>query len=333
MMRSFIFLSLISLPCTALPVTVVSPSRGTIHRWVTLPSRLEANQKSVLHAKVSGHLESITVDVGDAVTAGQVIAKLEVPELEADRIKAVAEVEVAGITLRRLEAAKTKSPGLVLPQMIDEAEGRQRIAEASLKRTEVLLSYATVTAPFAGVVTARHADPGAFIPAGGTGDDGATITLSDVSTLRDHVAVPEQEAKFMKPGTLARILISPTATAIEAKISRHGRSIESPSATLPVQVDLPNPDGKLLAGTYVKTQLAAETHSDALLVPGATLQVEKTTSSVFVVKDGKAMKTKVTVGFNDTKNAEVLDGLSGEEKLVVLTGLTLTDGQPVTLAP
>jgi membrane fusion protein, multidrug efflux system len=332
-MRPFLFLSLISLPCVAQPVTIVSPSKGTIHRWVTLPSRLEANQKSVLHAKVSGHLKSITVDVGDTVKLGQEIARLEVPELEADRIKAIAEVEVTGITLRRLEAAKTKSPGVVFPQLIDEAEGRQRIAEASLKRTEVLLNYATVTAPFAGVITARHADLGAFIPAGGTGNDGATVTLSDLTTLRDHIQVPEHESKFIKPGTLARVLTSPTAAAIEAKVSRHSRQIESPSATLAVQVDLPNPDEKLTAGSYVKTQLAAETHTDALLVPAPAVLVEKTTFSVFIVKDGKAVKTKVTAGFVDTKNIEILDGLRGEEKLVILTGLTLTDGQAVTLTP
>lgn len=331
-MRPFIFLSLLVLPCAANPVPVATPNKGTIHRWITLPSRLEANQQSVLHARVGGHVKSISVDVGDTVSAGQEIAKLEVPELEADRIKAVAEVEVAGIYLKRLEGARTKSPGLVLPQSIDEAEGRQRIAEATLNRTEVLLGYATITAPFAGVITARHADPGAYIPAGGTGTSGATVTVSDLTILRNHVAVPEQEAKFMKPGTLARILLSPTATPIEAKISRHGRSVESPSATLMVQVDVPNPEGKLLAGSYVKTQLAAETHNDAMLVSVSTLLVEKTSSSVFVVKDGKAIKTKVGVGFNDGKNAEILNGLNGDESLVVLTGLTLTDGQAVSIA-
>ncbi len=332
-MRSFILIGLAALPCAANPVPIATPVRGTIHRWVTLPSRLEPNQQAVLHARVGGHLKSISVDVGDTVSAGQKLATLEVPELEADRIKAAAEVEVAGIALKRLEEARKKSPGLVLPQSIDEAEGRQRIAEATLNRTEVLLGYANVTAPFAGIITARHADPGAFIPAGGTGNLGATVTLCDLTILRDFIAVPEQEAKFMKPDSLARIITSPTAPPIEAKISRHGRSVESPSATLMVQVDVPNPEGKWLAGSYVKTQLAAETHMDAMLIPVSTLLVEKTTSSVFIVKDGKAVKTKVTVGFNDGKNSEITNGLNGSESLVVLTGLTLTDGQAVSIAP
>jgi RND family efflux transporter MFP subunit len=331
-MRALPFLVLLATPLAAAPVPVASPSKGLIHRWVTVPSRLEPNQQTILHAKVGGHLKSIAVDVGDVVKAGQEIATLEVPELEADRIKAVAEMEVATAELSRLQVARAKAPGLVLPQAVDDAEGRLRIAEAGLKRTEVLLGYAKITAPFDGVITARHADPGAYIPAGGTSTEGATVTIGDLSVLRARVPVPEQDAAFMKPGTLARILVSPTAPPIEAKVSRHGRSLSSGSATLTVEVDVPNADGKLLSGIYVKTQLAAETHTDALLIPAAALLIEKTSSSVFIVKDGKAVKTKVTPGFNDGKQVEILNGLTGTETLTVLTGITLTDGQPVSIA-
>ena len=239
---------------------------------------------------------------------------------------------MAAAELRRLQSAQAKAPGLVLPQAVDEADGRQRIAAASLQHTEVLLSYAKIIAPFDGTITARHADPGAYIPAGGTTTEGATVTLADLAILRGHVPVPEQDAGFIKPGTLARVILKAGTPPIEAKVSRHGRSVAAPSATLPVEVDLPNAEGKLLAGSYVKVQLAAETHTDALLVPAAALLVEKTSASVFVVRDGKAVKTKVTAGFNDGQQAEILTGLTGNELLIVLTGLTLTDGQEVSPA-
>jgi len=331
-MRIFTFIYLLVMPCGAVPVPVTTTARGTIHRWITLPARLEANQQAILHAKVAGHLKSIAVDVGDTVKAGQEIAVLEVPELEADRIKATAEAEVAGAECSRLLAARAKAPGLVLPQAIDEAAGRQRVAEASLKRTEVLLSYARIVAPFDGTITGRHADPGDYIPAGGTTREGAAVTIAELTILRAHVPVPEADARFMHPGTLARILATPGIPAIEAKVSRHGRSVESPSATLAVQVDIPNADGKLLAGSYVKAQLAAETHDDALLVPAPALLAEKTSDYVFVVRDGKAVKTKVATGFKDGRQVEILTGLSGGDPLVVLTGLTLTDGQTVSPA-
>jgi RND family efflux transporter MFP subunit len=331
-MRTLLILSLLAIPCGAAPVPVVTPTTGTIHRWITLPSRLEPNQSVILHAKVAGHLKTINVDTGDRVKAGQELALLEVPELQADRIKALAEQEVAAMDLSRLQAARAKAPGLVLPQTLDEAAGRQRIAEATLQRTEVLLDYAKILAPFDGTITARHADPGAFIPAGGTTADGATVTLADLSILRVRVPVPEQEARFIKPGTLARILINATATPIEATVSRHGHSVESPAAILPVEIDLPNKDGVLLAGSYVKAQLACETHTGAMTIPTTALLVEKTTTSVFILGDGKAKKTKVSCGFNDGRNVEILTGLKGGEDLAVLTGITLTDGQAATPA-
>ena len=331
-MRPLTYMFLLAATCGAAPVPVTTTTRGTIHRWITLPARLEANQQAILHAKVAGYLKSITVDAGDTVKEGQEIAVLEVPEIEADRIKAIAEAEVARADSERLLAARAKAPGLVLPQAIDEAAGRQRIAEAGLKRTEVLLDYARIVVPFDGTITARHADPGAYIPVGGTGNAGATVTVAELTTLRAFVPVPESDARFMHPGTLARILVTPGALPIEAKVSRHGHNVESPAATLTVQIDIPNEDGKLLAGSYVKAQLAAETHDDALLVPAAALLVEKTSDSVFMVRDGKAIKTKVVTGFNDGRHAEILSGLAGGEPLVMLTGLTLADGQAVTPA-
>ncbi len=326
MMRLLTILCVLTAPLCAVEVMVSSLQRGTIHRWVTIPSNLRPNQSTTLHARVSGHVRSISVDVGDRVKSGQVIALLEVPELEADIISARTDREVAATTFQRLTIASEKAPGLVLPQDLDEAEGAVKIADAALKRTEVLLGYATIKAPFDGVITARHADLGAFIPAGGTGTTGAVVTIAELSTLRAEIPVPEMEARFMKPGTLARIV----GQEWEGKISRSAQTIAPHTATMKVEVDVANFDGKWIDGSYIKAQLAAETHTNALLAPASAVFIEKVSSSVFLLKDGKAVKTPVTMGFNDGKNIEILSGLQGEETLIVLTGLTLTDGQTVT---
>jgi RND family efflux transporter MFP subunit len=326
MLRLLTLLCALTAPLAAVEVMLTPLQRGTIHRWVTIPATLQPNQSTTLHARVAGHVKSISVDVGDRVKAGQIIAVLEVPELEADLISAKTAREVAATTFQRLTMASEKAAGLVLPQDLDEAEGRVKIADAALKRTEVLLDYATIKAPFDGVVTARHADLGAFIPAGGTDKAGAVVTIADVSTLRADIPVPEAEAKFMKPGTLARIV----GHEWEGKIARSAQTIDARSATMKVEVDVANADGKWITGAYVKAQLAAETHTNALLAPASAVFIEKVSSSVFLFKDGKAVKTPVTTGFNDGKNIEILTGLQGEEALIVLTGLTLTDGQAVT---
>jgi RND family efflux transporter MFP subunit len=325
MMRILTILCFLIAPLGAVEVMLTPLQRGTIHRWVTIPATLQPNQSTTLHARVSGHLRSIYVDVGDRVSEEVTIASLEVPELEADFISAVTAREVAATTFQRLSVASEKAPGLVLPQDLEEAEGAMKIADAAFKRKTVLLAFANIKAPYNGIVTARHADLGAFIPAGGTGNTGAVVTIADVSILRAHVSVPEAEAKFMKPGTLARIV----GHEWEGKISRSSQTIDPRSATMKVEVDLANADGKWINGSYVKVQLAAETHTNALLAPVAAVLIEKVSSSVFLYKDGKAVKTPVTTGFNDGKNIEILTGLQGDETPIILTGLTLTDGQAV----
>ncbi|MFM2171022.1 MAG: hypothetical protein RI957_1251 [Verrucomicrobiota bacterium] len=326
MMRLLTILCFLAAPLCAVEVMLSPLQRGSIHRWVTIPATLQPNQSTTLHARVSGHVKSISVDVGDRVKAGQVLAVLEVPELEADLISAQTARAVAVTTFQRLTMASEKAPGLVLPQDLEEAEGAVKIADAAQKRTEVLLDYASIKAPFDGIVTARHADLGAFIPAGGTDKAGAVVTIADVSTLRADIPVPEAEAKFMKPGTLARIV----GHEWEGKVSRSAQTIDARSATMKIEVDITNADGKWIDGSYVKAQLAAETHTNALLAPASAVFIEKVSSSVFLFKDGKAVKTPVTTGFNDGKNIEILSGLQGEEVIIVITGLTLTDGQVVT---
>src|SRR5438552_6126367 len=148
-----------------LAVQVVQPKRGSITRNVALPGEIKAYQQATLYAKVAGYLKTITVDKGDRVKEGDLIADIEVPEMLADRAKYKTEVEVAELEYKRLRESQQKAPDLVVPQTVDNAKGRFDVAKANLDRTEILLSFAKIIAPFSGIVTKRMVDPGAFIPA------------------------------------------------------------------------------------------------------------------------------------------------------------------------
>ena len=108
-----------------------------------------------MQARVAGFVRSIPVDRGDRVSAGQTLAEIEVPELLAEKVRQQAEVKVAEAEARRLAAARERSPDLVTAQSMDMATGRLEMARADLEKTTTLLRYATLTAPFAGTVTAR----------------------------------------------------------------------------------------------------------------------------------------------------------------------------------
>ncbi len=133
-------------PPPDLEVQTVHPRRGQITRSITLPGEVKAYQQATLYAKVAGYLKTISVDKGDFVTAGALLAEIEVPELLADVTKYKAEVEVAGLDYQRLSESQKQAPDLVVPQTVDEAKGKLDIAKANLERTETLLNYAKIVA-------------------------------------------------------------------------------------------------------------------------------------------------------------------------------------------
>ena len=305
----------------------VHPTRGAIHRWVTLPGVLVANQSVQLQARVSGYVKSVLVDKGDAVKAGQILCVIEVPDLEADRAKARIELEAAEVEWKRLKEAREKSPDLVLPQAVDNAEARVLQAKASHARSEILIEFAQIRAPFDGQVTQRWVDAGAFIAVGG----GPVLRVVDASKVRCQIPITELEAPLAGVGKPVKVLVDALgAPALEGKISRVSPSLDPLTRTLPVEVDLPNAEGRLFAGMSVTAQIGVEKHENALLIPAAALVMEKTNAFVFKFAGGKAVKTPVKLGFKDAASAEVLE-LIAEEMVLVVGTAVVADGQSVTL--
>jgi len=315
-------------------VNVTVPRRADVHRFVTLPGMVKANQQATLYAKVAGYLTSLAVDKGDAVKAGQSLGEIEVPELVADRIKHQAELEVAKAEFERLSGAHRQLPDLVTPQALDEARGRFGIAQATLERTDTLLRYARLTAPFSGVVTMRHVDPGAFIPAatgGSAAQSAAIVTIADFDTVRVQVPVPAGEALRIQAGQPVKVTVPglPEKT-FTGTISRHSQALDEESQTLLAEASLPNPDRHLRPGMFATVRIGVELHADALTIPVAALVMEKANAFAFIATEGRARKTAVKTGFNDGARVEVLDGLKGGESVILVGRMTLADGAPIT---
>ncbi|GEP45732.1 efflux RND transporter periplasmic adaptor subunit [Brevifollis gellanilyticus] len=326
-MRPLLFLAFTTF-AGALELPTAKPTTGTIHRWVSLPSTLAPWQQATLYSKVTGYIASITVDKGDAVKAGQVLATLEVPELQADIAKAKAEATAAQVEVKRLHEARAKSPDLVLPQAVDDAEAKLAIAKASLERVETLIQFATLKAPFDGIITARHADPGSLA----TANTSKLLEVTDLSTLRLQIPVTELETGLVAVGKPVKAQIDAlgaAATPVEASISRIAYALDPATRTMLAEADLKNPELKLRPGMYAMTKIAVEKHDNATLIPVAALVMEKTNAFVFKHTDGKAMKTAVKIGFNDGTNVEVPE-LKADDVLLVPGTVTLTDKQAVT---
>jgi membrane fusion protein (multidrug efflux system) len=317
-------------------VQVVQPRRGPIVRYVTLPAEIRAYQQATLYAKVPGYLKAISVDKGDQAKEGALLAEIEVPELLADRAKYNAEVEIAAIDYQRLSESQKKAPDLVVPQTVDDARGKLDIAKANLERTETLLNYAKIVAPFSGVITRRMVDPGAFIPAatsGSAAQNAAIVTLTDFNRVRVQVAVPEVEASHVEVGEPIKMMVEglPGRT-FAGTVTRFSYALEEATKTMLAEIELPNPNLELRPGMYATVKIGIERKEDALLVPVDAVFTEKAGASVFILVENKAKKNRVQTGFSDGMQVEIASGVQPNQQVILPGKRTLSDGQPVKIS-
>ena len=314
-------------------VGVTSPRRGEIHRFVTIPGTLRANQTVTLHAKVAGYLKSIAVDIGDTVKKGQVLAELEMPEVVAERAKYEAELKIAKLESQRIGSARAKAPDLITPQFADTAEARLAMAQAALAHNETMLKYGKIVAPFDGVVTMRYVDTGAFVPAAtasASAQAAAIVTLMEYSMIRVTIAVPEIESARVEIGQPVVVTTdSLPGKTFRGKVSRHSGALDEATRSLLVEADLPNPDLVMRPGMYAIVKIGVEHHTNALLVPAAALVREKAAGFVFLLEDGKAKRVAVKYGFNDGTSVEILEGLPPNARVIIPGKTALTNGQTV----
>jgi len=315
------------------PVQTIHPKRGEIVRRITLPGNVMAYQEATLYAKVAGYLKTISVDKGDAVKEGDLLAEIEAPEMVADLVKAKAEAEVAQLDYKRVTEAQKKASDLVMPQTVDAAKAKSSVAVAGVQRIEILLSYAKIIAPFSGVITKRWVDPGALIPAptsGAAAKNAAVVTLMDFSNVRIDVAIPDAEAPLVKKDLPVKVTVNELpGRTFQGTITRFSYALDESTKTMATEIDIPNPDLALRPGMWATIEIELQKKENALLLPAEALVTEKNKNSVFVVRDNKAEKVSITTGFDDGINVEILKGCGPGDSVIVAGKQSVTDGQKV----
>lgn len=339
-------------------VAVVPVTRGQIYREVSFDAELRPYKEIELHARATGYLDKMLVDAGDVVKAGQLIAALDVPELQfdlqnaqaterrakADMEKFTAAYEEAHLALTRLESADKAQPNLIAKQDVDSARLRdqsakaalssareeQNVAAASTKRFQTMLDYTQISAPFAGVITRRYADPGSLIQAGTSSGTSPLVRLSQVDLLRVAFPVSVSYVAGVKVGDEAEIRIPSLHQKFTAKISRVSQKVETSTRTMEAQIDLPNADGSLIAGVYATVVLKIDRRSDALILPIEAVARDKGTSSVYLVtKENKIEARNITVGTESPTHLEIVGGLAAGDTVMVGSRAQFSHGQSV----
>ncbi len=331
----------------ALPtVAVVRPERTAEAEEVVLPANVQAYISAPIYARTNGYLKKWYADIGAHVKEGQLLAEIETPEVDqqlqqarADLGTAQANLHLAEITANRYQdLLKTNS---VSQQETDNATGALaankatvQANQANVNRLQQLQSFEKIYAPFTGVITARKTDIGDLIDAGASG--GSKTDLFDIAQpdrLRVYVNVPEAYSQAAKPGLTADLTLAEfPGKRFQGKLVRTAEAIDPASRTLLVEIDVVNPTGVLLTGSYAEVHLKLPAGGSSYIVPVNTLLFRKEGLRLAVVSDGKAVLTPVTPGHDFGDRMEIVGGLKGDESIVVNPPDSIISGQPVRIA-
>jgi membrane fusion protein, multidrug efflux system len=321
-------------------VKAIHPHRGEVYRFINLPGEVRPLYEVTLFAKVNGYLDKLTVDKGDSVKAGDLIADIDVPELRANLVKYKAELELAQAEFAQMSQTASNNASYVPASDTDAGKirpaitgGKLAVAKGNVQYTEAMLKYSRVTAPFDGIITKRYVDPGAYIPmpdATSTPETAAIVNLTDFKTLRLQVAVPETEVTHIKIGQPIRWTADDfPGEHFDGKVTRAYWALDKATKTMLTETQMANPGMKLQPGMLVNARIAIEKKDDVLLLPVEALVKEKTNSFVFIFNDGKIKKAPVQVGFNDGTNVEIVAGIKLADLAIVPGQQALRDAQLV----
>jgi len=391
-------------------VEVVRPERATIRRSTQEPGQIEAYEETTIYARVSGYVQKWNVDIGAKVKKGQVLAVIDVPDLDAEAEQKESSVELAQAQLAQAKASEevaqanlvssqaklvevqagikrtdadlarwqaefkrveqlfnehvqtgslldeTRSKLKASESARDEVHAQVQSAEASIRQRLAMLdkaradamaatasikvarsesrrigatrAFATIVAPYDGVITRRHVDVGDLTEPGSHGQPLFAVARDDL--VRINVSVPEMYATEVEPGDHALVhLQALSGRDFEGKVTRTSWTLDAKNRTLRTEIDVPNPKGTLRPGLYAYATIIVEEHRDVLTVPSTAIVRQDSRTFCVAVTDGKAERKPVSLGLDDGTRAEIVSGLQPNDAVVKAYASSLSDGQLV----
>ncbi|MGD0988960.1 MAG: efflux RND transporter periplasmic adaptor subunit [Candidatus Sulfotelmatobacter sp.] len=327
-------------------VAVVKPLAEKQDEELVLPGSLLAYEESPIYARTSGYLVKWYKDMGSRIKKGELLAKIDTPEVDqeldqtrAARQQIVAQLDLAKISADRWEALrKTDS---VSAQEADQqssgykqAQANLAAADANVRRLEQLEGFKDVYAPFDGMLTRRNVDPGALINAGAGAAGRELFDLARVDPLRVFTSVPQAYAPFIKVGGKTVITLQEfPGEKFVATIARTAESIDPNTRTLLTEVDVPNKNGRLLPGSFGEVHFAVGNNVNKVTVPVNTMLFRSQGPQVAVVgADNKIQLRPINIGRDYGTSLEILGGVSPDDQIVVNPPDSLENGQQVNVA-
>ncbi|MDR2216023.1 MAG: efflux RND transporter periplasmic adaptor subunit [Nevskiaceae bacterium] len=326
-------------------VVVVPVESAVLSTSVALPGQFLPFESADLYPKVQAFVESIAVDRGSHVRAGDVLVRLSAPEITAQQAQAAANYRAASATLvsdratyERLASAAAKTPGIIADNDLEVARqlaaasaAAAEAADEALRSAREMTGYLTIRAPFDGVITARNLHPGAI--AGVSGASGLPILqLAKIDKLRLTVAVPASDIQGAAVGqTISFTTPSAPGKTFNAPITRMAQAVDPRTRTMMVEADVPG-SAELTAGSFASVNWPITRSYPTLRVPPGTIANDQQRQFVIVVEGDIAKWVDVTTGLNDKGLVEVFGELKAGDLIVEHGTDAIRDGTTVKAA-
>lgn len=328
----------------AIPTVIVtSPTPAKAGAPLPLSAEVRPLLEAPIYARASGYLKRWHVDIGGTVKSGQLLAEIDAPELLQELTRARAELAQADAALTLARATATRWAELLRESSISAQEAAEKQSDLALKtanvdavranvhRLEELHSFLRVTAPFAGVITARRTDVGELVSASGGRE---LFRVAQSRTLRVFVRVPQTTARAITVGQAAELTLPDfPGRTFPLKVVRTAGTLDPATRTLLTELEADNAKGEILAGSYAQVRFTAAKSDAVLSLPSTTLLFRAEGPQVGIVgADGKANLRTVSLGRDFGPTMEILSGVSPSDRVIINPSDSLVSGTLVRVA-
>jgi len=327
-------------------VAVVHPLAEKPDEDLILPGSLQAYEESPIYARTNGYLLRWYRDIGSRVAKGELLAKIDTPEVDQELIQSraareqiLAQMDLAKISADRWENLR-KTDSVSAQEADQYSSGYQQskanlaAADANVRRLEQLEGFKNVYAPFPGVLTRRNVDAGTLINAGAGASGRELFDLARVDPLRVYTSVPQAYAPYIKVGAGAIVTLQEfPGQKFLGKVARTAEAIDPVTRTLLTEVDVPNKDGRLYPGSFGEVHFAVGSNVNKVTVPVNAMLFRAEGPRLAVIGAGERVQLRaINIGRDYGATLEILGGVSTIDQVVVNPADSLEDGQQVNVA-
>ena len=326
-----------------LNVAVIDAEAAPRTQEIVLPGNVQAWHEATIYARVNGYIKKWDTDIGAHVKAGDLLAEIVAPELDAQLRQAEADLKTAEANNALAQSTALRWKSLLKTDSVSKQETDEKVssalanvavvnaARANRDRLLELVSFERVVAPFDGIITSRTTDIGSLINAGSGNTLRPLFHIAQANPLRVYVRVPQNYSTYIKPGLVVDLFFSEHPGKIyQAKLLDTARAIDPVSRTLLTQFVVDNSDYQLLPGGYTEVHLKLPTHKGTVRLPVNTLLFRSEGLRVGILDgDSRVILKAVKISRDFGNYVEINSGINPGEKVIVNPSDSLLSGQKV----